>query len=1000
MNRSISLKYFLLIPALLFFINNKALSSDFTGSKTVVEYVQPNQGNPFYAYSTTSYDIGKDYNGTTQETETARTKFTFDLTSIPVNATINSVYLNYTIFNYENGSYHFKTTQIGNYNSPPEIYQNIGSASILFTDVFYNSGTLNNGTLTSMVNNSKGSYLYIGAFSQNESSLDSWANLNLTLSVDYSTNVDITAQNNFIYGIIKVGVDQPAAQRNSPFPFSANVGQTVNFEAQNQTHGGYERVWNNYAPNVPSKWRKNGTIDVSSTINYSFQAAQNDDNATYEAGLRKNYTISKDDQTEFDGTISSGVVTHIVEQNSGQISATLQQTLNGKTYKFAGWTDDYNASTTRTITPTDNKTYTALYKYPFHSNNQTAYSTNSQRKFVRTPDGSFHSVYESMGYVWYEKSTNGGSTWQLMNSGKPVGNREAKSPSICFLENTVFITYQYDPFVGITWFNSGGQSFIAADSIMNPLEEVMNYETNASPVIEAKADRLLLVYKNDGLKYQFFQWYSSGNGDLYQLSHDDILNTDNASVNPTLAVDKSTSNYNFHLAWGQGDNIIRYQKITSSDGIRLEQSSSCYKANLAANDGYTKNYTPTLVVLGDDLARASWIGERNTITDEESINEKRVVFRGVKCDNTSFSFWNFGYDVRSATIQKSNDNANYFIIWNEENNATKATNNTTLSVIKNLSTAGHNVQVCNGATKYDMYGMVFNSTSLPYTFNKTNNIQSYFENPSKEQYGNAVYAGREGTVNKDGANIYYTVGDVLVDGSIINFKEITETTEINSNQDVKRYLETEPFELNDNSSFLYSVQYGLTENPGGIFNSAEFINFKVKLVDAETNAVISVFDDVNYNANNLLPYNSIQYSVNTNGIGNRTVKLMLDMEDNFDAVYSVTSKFSDAEILPKAVRKEVGLGENFNVTEYDLSQNYPNPFNPSTTIRYQIPEDGIVTLKIYDILGREVITVVNEVKSKGRYEVVFDASQLASGLYIYEITSGSYKASKKMTLIK
>jgi len=60
----------------------------------------------------------------------------------------------------------------------------------------------------------------------------------------------------------------------------------------------------------------------------------------------------------------------------------------------------------------------------------------------------------------------------------------------------------------------------------------------------------------------------------------------------------------------------------------------------------------------------------------------------------------------------------------------------------------------------------------------------------------------------------------------------------------------------------------------------------------------------------------------------------------------------------------------------------------------------MVTLKVYDILGREVKTLVNDFKTKGRYEVTFDASRLASGLYIYEITSGSFKASKKMSLIK
>ncbi len=91
---------------------------------------------------------------------------------------------------------------------------------------------------------------------------------------------------------------------------------------------------------------------------------------------------------------------------------------------------------------------------------------------------------------------------------------------------------------------------------------------------------------------------------------------------------------------------------------------------------------------------------------------------------------------------------------------------------------------------------------------------------------------------------------------------------------------------------------------------------------------------------------------------------------------------------------------DLTVTDYLLEQNYPNPFNPSTTIRYAIPKDGMVTLKIYDILGREIKTLVNEYKTKGRYEVMFDASNLSSGLYIYEIISGDYKASKKMTLIK
>jgi len=97
-------------------------------------------------------------------------------------------------------------------------------------------------------------------------------------------------------------------------------------------------------------------------------------------------------------------------------------------------------------------------------------------------------------------------------------------------------------------------------------------------------------------------------------------------------------------------------------------------------------------------------------------------------------------------------------------------------------------------------------------------------------------------------------------------------------------------------------------------------------------------------------------------------------------------------------------------TVFSLEQNYPNPFNPSTTIKYSIPSiktsllggvgGGFVTLKIYDILGCELATLVNEYQKSGNYEVNFDATQLTSGVYFYRLQSGSFVDSKKMILIK
>ena len=85
---------------------------------------------------------------------------------------------------------------------------------------------------------------------------------------------------------------------------------------------------------------------------------------------------------------------------------------------------------------------------------------------------------------------------------------------------------------------------------------------------------------------------------------------------------------------------------------------------------------------------------------------------------------------------------------------------------------------------------------------------------------------------------------------------------------------------------------------------------------------------------------------------------------------------------------------------YSLSQNYPNPFNPSTTIKWQIPVTGIVTIKIYDVLGNEIATVVNEEKPAGEYEIEFNGNQLSSGVYFYQIKSRNFIQTKKMILLK
>jgi sugar lactone lactonase YvrE len=86
--------------------------------------------------------------------------------------------------------------------------------------------------------------------------------------------------------------------------------------------------------------------------------------------------------------------------------------------------------------------------------------------------------------------------------------------------------------------------------------------------------------------------------------------------------------------------------------------------------------------------------------------------------------------------------------------------------------------------------------------------------------------------------------------------------------------------------------------------------------------------------------------------------------------------------------------------DYLLSQNYPNPFNPTTTIKYALPQRSDLVITVYNVLGKEVMTLINDEQEAGVYEVEFNASTLASGIYFYQLRAGNYVETKKMILLK
>ena len=132
---------------------------------------------------------------------------------------------------------------------------------------------------------------------------------------------------------------------------------------------------------------------------------------------------------------------------------------------------------------------------------------------------------------------------------------------------------------------------------------------------------------------------------------------------------------------------------------------------------------------------------------------------------------------------------------------------------------------------------------------------------------------------------------------------------------------------------------------------------------------------------------------------------------NFDGIVStiLTDETFQNITIPANHTYNLMLGLNSQnsilLDEYKLFQNYPNPFNPTTKIKYTIPSVGtslmkFVQLKVYDVLGNEVATLVDEYQEAGNYEVTFDASQLTSGIYLYRLSAGNFISTKKLILIK
>lgn len=838
------------------------------------------------------------------------------------------------------------------------------------------------------------------------------------------------------------------SEPNNEKTLTFNNGSQRRFEAKEQSFNQIERKFNPFEQ-YSGGWNfNNGVIDIR--IGTTAVINQNVASGTYKAVYRYKTNIGLTANTEFNGNINTGLsIGQIYQYENGTITAPSPYQPSGSTinYNFAGWTDNFSAYNPRTITPTDNQTYTALYKVPHKSNQTNAYSNTSQRRFVETFNPNLnlktlHIVYESMGHVWYETSTNNGVTWNIMNNGRPLDTGGGRTPSMDYhyqngsnnQMNEIIIVWQ-ENFNGwacikiATFYHDGSSAYapfvkLYDGFVLGPdqIEFAKPFSENSNPVVgwtdqDVESQALILWQgkyddifgKIEGLVYKIGRITGAGaTWDINIPAHlsTQTFSTNINSVNPTITNYKeSYYGYNWHIAWEQIINSstsqIKYSRLDWNILNNQLTIGSIEEASL--NSGYSKNYNPVIIVrkagTSQEYIFLTWLGNRTSPT-----TETRVLLKYKLGSNWSVTGVYGTTPVQNFSINKGTEMTNNLeplaLCWSEQSNypfTTKLMKSPGSGILTIPNLTGKDMQINNGTNFSSMFANSFSSASLPYSFSLSQNFGSINKENSMQ-----IFNGREGIVGKNDAQFFFALGDISVDGQNIKFVSIPDSVSVSSLSLLNTYFESEPFTVSSTSNLTYGVQYGITDSLlcSTVLNTNENISFKLELIDAVTNQVLGVYDEVTYTNQNVFQYNNIGYRVNLSGIGERAVKFRLATSTNTEFGYGLANRIADENILAKGSYQSINYQGNLAVTDYALEQNYPNPFNPSTTIKFQIPADGFVTLKVYDILGNEVTTLINEEKPAGRYEVNFNASSLASGVYIYKIQAGSFISSKKMLLLK
>ncbi|MCU7524961.1 MAG: T9SS type A sorting domain-containing protein [Ignavibacteria bacterium] len=661
----------------------------------------------------------------------------------------------------------------------------------------------------------------------------------------------------------------------------------------------------------------------------------------------------------------------------------------------------------------DNAFVTANYKGHLLSSTLNASGgSGSQRKIAKEHNGNLHVVYESVGKVWYTSSTDGGATWsaEMLISGTGTATSPCIAASESDFLNDVFCVWQE---------TEGSTRNLYIKPLLYPSEAIL-LDSDASTVdlqpsigVSSDDNGVLVAYKKmySG-RYQMHYKYSDDCGNSFSYGGPVSISTPIVDNNPSIA-------------WNPDLWKFMVSATRSSGSVQVNLYSFDYYGtswDMAVKNVYSSSQIPLapvysqVAVDGAGRTHISWIAYDDYYGNNSASfhrSYKNGVFSGISTFKDDVYYEpSIVYTTVSGheNINNTNPDGGVSIFYSPAEQVCLynmvSTNGTSWNGITYITPSAP-IKYPNSLEKAPAGSVTYvvsKGSSLPYqvTMQTVNNtraslsytLKSSSENVTSSQGMENVKTFRRieiiDTTSKTPGRFVLQMGNFK--GSSLSFykPDSLKKKEVS----LSSFMRTEGFTFDKDASFSTDLFVKKTGWNGDLKLRLELVEegsekILQKVYEGSLGKMDSTSEEKTLKVANRLGKLKAYLRVSVDGIGKENL-----IVNNMD-VYLLNSGKGKAE----KPEKELVESETAPV-EYALSQNYPNPFNPSTVINYEIPKTSRVTLKIFDMLGKEVTTLVNEYKEQGRYSVEFNASHLPSGTYIYELRANDFVKSGKMLLLK